>query len=128
VLEVPGVLGCTEEGVVGLRRPSKLWGIGLADHNAARGPEAGDERGVCCCRGSVSVDRCAVGGDETRCVFEILHPNRNTGQWPDGKPGVHPSIECRCVGHRSFGRHGNEGVDGSVQVVDAFERVGDEFL
>ena len=97
--------------VVGVGLPSELRGVGLAHHHTPGRHQACHQRRVGCRRRVVGEHRRAMGGHVAGRVLQILHSQRDAGQWPGVDAGRHLLVDVVGRGPGSLLVNGHEGVE-----------------
>ncbi len=115
-----------EQRVLGVRLPSELRGVRLADHHAPGRHQAGHQGRVLGRRRTVGIGGRTVGGHVARGVLQVLHPEGDAGQRSRVLPRRHLGVHRVGRGPGPSLVDGHEGVDGGVVGRDGRQRMVDQ--
>ena len=119
-LQVPGVARDPEQQVLGERRVPELRRVGLAQQDGARLLQPLHLHGVPV-RPVVLVRHRGVCGWESLGVLQLLHAEGEPGQRADILPAGDAVRSGTGVRQRLLRSHGDEGVEGRIDLLDALE-------
>ena len=123
---IPGVAGRSLRQAGGVALVAELGRGRLAQHDTARGPQARHQRRVGGRRRILDVQQRTEPGGEAGRVLQVLDPDRDAGQRPDGLARRDSPVDRRRLGQRPLGVHHHPGVELRIQLLDAPEGVGHE--